>query len=243
MCLRENCFLTIFCPIHLRCLGSRPNPRTQRGLVGPAKKVLGFLQDGNPTWPTGGEIVYWRYRESKYRWMSRRLGKKRSICLSLGPGSFIEDDGLEYVSSQASRKWLEQRLVPKVSLLGVGGGGGCLRIKMCSTGSLEHTYGRFLQTFSSGSSLDVICSREIMSSFPYREDVHYLHYKACVKWGVGTGPSKNGSRKRSKKVFMESFSFLVSLSHFSNIYRNMNYFSNAIPQNDHYSWFLDFFCT
>ena len=34
---------------------------------------------------------------------------------------------------------------------------------------------------------------------PYKEDICCLHYKACVEWDEGAGPSKNRSWKRSKR--------------------------------------------
>lgn len=48
---------------------------------------------------------------------------------------------------------------------------------------------------------------------PYKEDISFLHYKACVEWGEGPGPSQNRSWKRNKRKgktalpFMGSFGF------------------------------------
>ena len=71
------------------------------------------------------------------------------MTLIFVPG--LGDDGLVYMSPQASRNRLEQRKGPRCYLEP-----GSLDVWMSSANGLEYAYDSFLQSFSPGPSLDII---------------------------------------------------------------------------------------
>lgn len=83
-----------------------------------------------------------------------------------------------HVSSQASRNCLEQRREPKCYFLEPG----ALGVHVSSARGLEYAYDGFLQSFSPGPSLDVICSGEITNSLSV-QGRYTLHSEPCIKWG------------------------------------------------------------
>lgn len=95
---------------------------------------------------------------------SMGLGKERSMNFIFvwGLGFFTEDGSLAYVSSLASRNHLEQRRGLRCYSLELGG----LGMELSSSSGLECTYDSFIQSFSPGSSLDVIYSRESLTLCP-----------------------------------------------------------------------------
>ena len=65
-----------------------------------------------------------------------------------------------YVSSQATRNWLEQSPGPRHDSLEPGGHD----VRMSRAGGLGYTVDGFAWSFSPGPSLDVLSSREIINS-------------------------------------------------------------------------------
>ena len=136
--------------------------------------------------------------------MSGRLRKERSTSLVfvLESGVFIEDSDMVYVSLQASR--LEHRQGPRCYSLEPGG-----LVLRCLASVVWNTH---MMVISPAPSLDVIYSREIINSCPLQGGHTPFALQGMCKVGIQVGPSKDKSRKRSKKqIFMESFSFPVSM--------------------------------
>lgn len=73
-----------------------------RGPTGPAKRVLGFAQDGNQTQAERTKSRVWIQTERLGD--LERKGKESVSHLSLGPGVFIEDNCLVHLSSQVKSR-------------------------------------------------------------------------------------------------------------------------------------------
>ena len=73
----------------------------------------------------------------------------------------------------------------------------CLGFKVFLVSILENVYDN-----KPSHSLDVNCFARRLQRYyllvPYKENICYLHYKACVEWDGDSGPSKNQIRKRAK---------------------------------------------
>lgn len=70
---------------------------------------------------------------------------------------------------------------------------------MSSADGLECTHDGFICSFLPDPPLDVTCSGEILTPVPYKEDICYVHYEACVEWGGVQLPLRIEAGKEAKE--------------------------------------------
>ena len=144
----------------------------------PANKVSCCTKDGSQTrasrrWKQSLSKIY---RECRYRVSGGPIKERKE---SLESGGFYWGQWSNVHVLLDIQEQIRTKMKAQVLFLGARG----LGVEMSISGGVEYTYDRFIWSFSPGPSLDVISSREIISSLSLTRRT----YAICITRHVSSG--------------------------------------------------------